>query len=279
MCKNFIPFFLLIFILGATAVNAQHSLVKLWETDTVFKVPESVLYHAKANVLYVTNIDGKEPWGKDGKGSVGKLKIDGTVIAAEWVTGLNAPKGMGIFGNTLYVADLSELVMIDITKGSISKRISLPGATGLNDVSVDGKGNVYVSDMKEKKLFKVTGEKAIVIAAGLQNPNGVLVIKNEILVLDNGTLNRVNTDQSVSQLINGLESSTDGIEKVSGNEYLVSCWSGVVYYVNSATGTKEVLLDSRNEKINSADIGYNTAKKIVYIPTFWKNTVAAYTLK
>jgi hypothetical protein len=40
-----------------------------------------------------------------------------------------------------------------------------------------------------------------------------------------------------------------------------------------------VLLDTRQEKVNSADIGFDAAKRIVYVPTFYKNTVAAYELK
>ena len=96
MKKYFITSILL-FVLVVS--QAQHQLVKLWETDSTLKVPESVFFDGKNKVLYVTNIDGKEPWGKDGKGSVGKVGLDGKIIAVDWVTGLNAPKGMGLFKN------------------------------------------------------------------------------------------------------------------------------------------------------------------------------------
>jgi hypothetical protein len=39
------------------------------------------------------------------------------------------------------------------------------------------------------------------------------------------------------------------------------------------------LLDSREEKKNSADIGFDAKNKIVYVPTFWRNTVVAYQVK
>jgi DNA-binding beta-propeller fold protein YncE len=264
---------------GINSATAQHQLVKLWETDPVFKVPESVYYHAKKKVLYVTNIEGTDPWGKDGKGSVGKMKTDGTIIATEWVSGLNAPKGMGVYKNRLYVADLTELVVIDIDAGSIVKRITIPGATGLNDVSVGKKGEVFVSDMKEKKLFRVSGDKIETIAEGLQSPNGVLKLKKQLLVLDNGTLNTLNADKTLTALAAGMEGGTDGVEKVRKNEYIVSCWAGVIYYVHGKTGAKEVLLDTRADKKNTADIGYNAQKKIIYVPTFFRNTVVAYQLK
>src|SRR5215470_2720317 len=87
-------------------LSAQHTATKLWETDTVLKVPESVLYDGENKVLYVSNIDGKEPWGKDGKGSIAKIGLDGKIVAVDWVTGLDAPKGLGIYKGKLYAADI-----------------------------------------------------------------------------------------------------------------------------------------------------------------------------
>ena len=81
---------LVFLVFASTGIFSQkYELVKKWETDSVWKVPESVLYDYKHHVLYVTNIDGKDPWVKDGVGSIGKLSTDGRVIAVEWVTGLN----------------------------------------------------------------------------------------------------------------------------------------------------------------------------------------------
>jgi len=75
--------FLVLTVCYAFTANAQHTLVKLWETDTLLKVPESVLYDAEGKILYVTNIDG-QPWENDGKGSVGRVGLDGKIIDAEW---------------------------------------------------------------------------------------------------------------------------------------------------------------------------------------------------
>ncbi len=63
-----------IFLLGASVVaKAQtHTLVKMWETDTIVAIPESVLPDVKKKILYVSLIDGG-PWVSDGKGGVGKL--------------------------------------------------------------------------------------------------------------------------------------------------------------------------------------------------------------
>lgn len=276
--KKYFFTIILLFILVAT--NAQHQLVKLWETDSTLKVPESVLYDGKNKVLYVTNIDGKEPWGKDGKGSVGKIGLDGKIIAVDWVTGLNAPKGMGLFKNRLYVADLTELVVIDIMTGKIVERIAVEGAVGLNDVSADAKGTIYVSDSKTKSVYEVKkGKPSLLLdSSKLKGPNGLLKYNGSLYVLDFGSLYKVNEDKSLSKIAEKMEPSTDGVEHVAGGDFIVSTWVGVVYYV-SADGTKQVLLDGRERKINSADIGYDAARRIVYIPTFWKNSVVAYELK
>ena len=260
--------------------TAQHQLVKLWETDTTLKVPESVYFDGKNKVLYITNIDGKEPWGKDGKGSVGKVGLDGKIISAEWITGLNAPKGMGLHKNKLYVADLTELVVIDINKGTIIERIAIEGSAGLNDVSAEENGTVYVTDSRARRLYEVKDGKATVLldSSKLKGPNGVLKHKGSVYVLDAGSMYRMEKDGSLTKLAEGMEGGTDGIENITGGDFLVSTWSGVVYYVN-ADGTKQVLLDGREQKINSADIGYDAAKRIVYVPTFWKNSVVAYELK
>src|SRR5688500_2423506 len=95
-------------LLFASCAHSQtHQLVKLWETDSILKVPESVLYHAETNALYVSNIDGK-PGEKDSRGSIAKVSVDGKKIDNNWVTSLSAPKGMGIFNNVLYVSDVDE---------------------------------------------------------------------------------------------------------------------------------------------------------------------------
>src|SRR5687768_3448794 len=92
--------------LAASLQAEAPQLTKKWETEASLKTPESVLFDGAGKLLYVANIDGKEAWTKDGKGSIAKVGLDGKVIAAEWVTGLEAPKGMGLHKGKLYVADI-----------------------------------------------------------------------------------------------------------------------------------------------------------------------------
>jgi hypothetical protein len=270
-------------LLFFSLTNAQVKLVKIWETDSTLKVPESVLYDATNKVLYVTNIDGSDPWGKDGKGSIGKVGLDGKIINAEWVTGLNAPKGMGMYKGKLYVADLTEIVVIDIAKGKIVQHWPISGAMGLNDITIYPKGGLYVSDSKARKVYSIPVSFPkkmgfILDSNQLKRPNGVLLHGNNLYVLDDGTMYRLEKNRTLTKITDGMEGGTDGIENVQDNDFIVSCWGGTIWYVK-ADGTKELLLDTREQKINSADIGYDVKNKIVYVPTFWKNSIVAYQLQ
>jgi len=269
---------LIVILFNSSLLIAQHKLEKLWETDSVLKVPESVLFDGDNKVLYATNIDGTDPWGKDGKGSVAKVGLDGKVIATEWVSGLNAPKGMGLYKGKLYVADLNELVVIDIAGGKIEKRIVVTDAVGLNDVSISKSGTVYVSDSKSKRVFIVKDGISELFLDTLKGPNGVLIRGDDFYLLDAGGMFKMNKDKTLTKITDGMEGGTDGIENISGNDFIISCWQGVVWYVN-ADGSKQQLLDSRGDKKNTADIGMDAKNKIIYVPTFWRNTIVAYRVK
>lgn len=262
---------------GASLFGQSHSLERKWESEATLKVPESVLFDGERKVLYVTNIDG-EPWGKDGKGSVGKVGLDGKVLVVDWVSGLHAPKGMALHGRHLYVGDLQEVVVIDVDKGEISARIQVPGAKGLNDVSIDAQGVIFVTDSEDKKLYRIENGEPTMLVEKLKGPNGVLANDGVLYLVDGQGLYRVGADRGLTLIADGMGGGIDGIEHVAGGDFLVSCWSGMVHYVK-ADGTRETLLDTRAEKINAADIGYDAKTRTVYVPTFFKNSIVAYELK
>lgn len=254
-----------------------HELVRKWETPAELAVPESVCIDRVRHVLYTSNIDG-EPWGDDKKGSLGKVSLDGRIIAAEWVTGLSAPKGLALVGNRLYVGDMKEVVVVDVDKAAIVKRIAMPGAEGLNDVAAGPDGAVYVSDSYGKKLFVIRNDRPEVLLDKLEGPNGVVWHDGALYLLDRGSAFRIGADRSLTPITSGIEGVIDGIEPVSADEFLISTWQGTVMFVN-ADGTRETLLDTRDDKINAADIGYDPKTRTLYVPTFFHKTIAAYELK
>ena len=264
-------------IAAAAQAQSTHKLTKLWETEAALKTPESVRFDAARKVLYASNIDG-DPWAADGKGSIAKIGLDGKVIAAEWVTGLDCPKGLALSadGKLLYAADAGGIVVIDIAAGKIKNKIAIPDGVQLNDL-VNDKGTLYVSDSKGKKVFVVKKGKPSVYLDEkvLKGPNGLFVHKGSLYVLDDNSLNRVEKDKSLKKIAGDMQGGVDGLENISGDDFLVTAWAGAIWYVH-ADGSKELLFDGKAEKTSTADIGWDAATKTVYAPTFFRNTVIAF---
>lgn len=270
--------FILIILCTAYNISFAQQLTLKWKTDTVFRVPESVYLDSKNNILYVANIDGKSDQ-KDGKGFISKLTLDGKVDKLEWVTGLNAPKGMGLVKNLLYVADLTAVSVIDITTGKIVATHEIEGANFLNDVTASEKGEVYISDSGTGKIHIIqnNGKPTLYFeSTELKRVNGLLALKDGLYVADAGTgINyKLSKDKKLTRFSTTSEGA-DGIVMVGKDQYIVSSWGGEVYFVDS-TGKSTKMLDTREQKLNSADIDYEAKTKTVFIPTFYGNSVMAY---
>ncbi len=276
--KNNKWLFLLLFAL-LQEVSAQ-SLELIWKTDTVLRVPESVFFDRTTNILFVSNIDGKSNE-KDGKGFISKISTDGKIISREWASGLDAPKGMGIFKDKLFVADLSRVVVIDLTSGKIIKLIEIEGALFLNDVTIDGKGAVYTSDSETGMIFKIINDKAerYFDSEDFKRINGLLSIKEGLYIADagNGINYKLSGDKQLKKF-SQTSPGADGIVLVGKNEYIVSSWGGEIYFVD-ANGKSSKMLDTKEQKLNSADIDYDPNTQTVFVPTFFGNTVMAYKFK
>ena len=256
------------------------SLVKKWETDAVLSTPESVLFDKSRNLLYVSNINGQSGE-KDGNGFISKLAVDGKIEELEWVKGLDAPKGMGLVGNRLYIADLTKVIVIDTQTGQKQQEIAPAGAQFLNDITVDARGQVYVSDSAGKKVYLLTNDGATVYAEGpeLKRPNGLLATAGKMYLIDmeSGIFYDVKAGNQLVKAAEGLAGG-DGIVPVGKNDFLVSNWNGEVNYVTAAGQTKK-LLDTKAEKINAADIEFLPEANLVLVPTFFGNRVVAYELQ
>lgn len=259
------------------SMQSQKQLVKLWQTEADLKVPESVLYDKENKTVYFSNIEGnyKE---KDHKGSIGKMSPDGKNKTIDWVSGLSAPKGLGAHKGMLYVADIDEVVVIDIKAAKIVKHIPISGAAFLNDITIDNKGDVYVSDSQTGSIHKIVGEKVETFLEKQNGVNGLLCVGDDLYILAQGTLWKCDKNKQLSKVAEGMDSSTDGIERTKNGDFVVSCWNGLIYYVTPG-GKVTQMLDTREQKLNTADIGFDSEKNIVYVPTFFGNSIVAYELK
>lgn len=258
-----------------TAIHAQ-SLDKLWESNQNLPTPESVLFYGRGNVLYVSLVDGRANQ-KDGKGSIAVLNLDGSIKDANWITGLNAPKGLAIFNDLLYIADIDVVVVVDIVSGNIIDEITIPTSKFLNDVTVDSRGIVYVSDTIEGKIYQIKDGKHRVHLDNVPYVNGLKHNNDLLLALVETELWAIDSNKQIKILAKGFAKGADGLEPVGNGDYLVTCWFGIIYYVK-ADGSIIKMQDVQG-KMNTADLGFNPKTKILYVPTFHNNSVIAYQLK
>jgi DNA-binding beta-propeller fold protein YncE len=249
-------------------------LTLLWETSEELTTNESVLYDEAGSTIYVANIDGA-PDEKDGNGSISTISQDGEILEQEWVSGLNAPKGMGVHSNKLYVTDIDELIEIDITSASVSETYPVEGAEFLNDVAVSD-GKVYFSDSETGKIHMLEDGEVSTFAEEQEGINGLQTDSDGTLYgLDGSGLKQYSNDGS-AEVINDIVTGGDGLIILGDDTYLASRWQGEIWII---TGDEEVkLLDTKEEESNTADIGYIASENMVLVPTFLKNKVAAYQL-
>ena len=258
--------------------------------------PESVLYDEANDRYLVSNINGS-PDGVDNNGYISAISPEGKVIKDKFIAGgvdkvkLDAPKGTGIFGGVLYVADISVVRMFDLKTGAPKGEVKVPGATFLNDISIAKDGRVFVSDSGIKTGaggFEPTGTDAVyviekgklkTVAKGkdLTGPNGLLAVEKGVLVVTfNGDeLYRLDEKGAKQDVTKVTEGGLDGIVQV-GDSLLISSWKGSAIYRGTLGGKFELAM---GELKGAADIGFDSKRKRVLVPRFMENAVEVYDLK
>ncbi len=258
----------------------KFELVEVWKTDTLFRVPECVIYDKDNDLIYVSNMNDN-PRQKDGNGFISRLSTSGEILDLKWVEDMSSPKGLGIYEGKLYVSDVDEVIVIDIAEGKIVERILIEGAKMINDITIDSQGNVYVSDSDNNSIFLISnGVVSNWLSEGLNAPNGLLLDGEKLLLASMGSEDFAAIDlgtKEIAVLTEGINKG-DGIAKVSiPGHFLVTDWFGQVFMIYP-DGSKVILLDTRDAEIGAADIDYIPEKNLLLVPTFAKHHVVAYKL-
>ena len=263
---------------------------------TNLRGPESVLHDAQQDVYFISNLNGGLQT-LDNNGFISRVDAKTLRVEPRWIEAgkngvrLDAPKGMGIAGDTLYVSDITAVRKFDRRTGAPRGEVALPGATLINDITSDGT-SIYVSDTGLRvgpgqtfhetgtdAIWKITNDRAEKIAQGreLQHPNGldldddrivyVTFGPNEIESLHEGKPKRIAT------LPRGL---LDGIVRLEDGTVLVSSWLGEGIYRGSPGGTFEPVLTGIDAP---ADIGYDTKRHRLLVPIPGANQVTIHALR
>lgn len=270
--------------------------------STGLMTPESVLWDATRNVWYVTNINGS-PLGKDDNGYIVRLGPDGAVMdTVPFINGadaditLNAPKGMAIVGDTLYVADIDAVRTFNLATGTqlASIEMGAMGATFLNDVAAGDLGVVYITDSgisfdstgatthpgKSRVFILVAGKPSEAVVLPAQSAvNGMAwdAARGAWLLVGFNSPNIFSWTpgaDSVEVLGTG-PGGGDGLIVLADGSALYSSWadSSLTTFANGVSTTLRKGLPA------PADLGYDAARGIVAVPLFNDNRVELWKVK
>jgi DNA-binding beta-propeller fold protein YncE len=244
-----------------------------------FAGPESVLWDEATDAWYVSSVAGAN----DGDGFVSKLDRVGAVVNRQFATTLDDPKGMRIHEGTLYVADVTALVAIDVATGTVTATTPAPGAQFLNDVAVDpATGDVYVSDSFANAIRVLRGGawEVVLEDPALEGPNGLLLEGETLWIAAFGPdLDPVTFATSAPGRILALSLSDlelmpfsdpigllDGLER-DGPDLLTTDFGGQLYRVDPE-GVSVLELDLAGEQGATADLGFEPTRRIVALPDY-----------
>jgi len=260
-----------------------------WTATEGIDTPESVFVDSASGFIFSSQIVGM-PGERDGNGRIVKLSSEGKVIDANWVKGLNAPKGLRSTNGTLWTADIDEVIGIEIATAKVGPRIKIQGAQFLNDVAAGADGTVYVTDMMGNKIYAIKNGKASIFAEGedLEYPNGILA-ENDRLVVGGwgkpeadfttkvpGHLFTLDLKTKKKTLITpNPTANIDGLESDGKGGYIVTDYiAGKLLHI-TANGDVHML---KQFKPGTADIAFVPAENLVIIPHMNENKIAAYNI-
>ena len=260
------------------------------------QTPESVLYDADQDVYFISNINGN-PTAVDDNGYISRVNAETLQGEMKWVEGgkanvtLNAPKGLAILGDILYVCDLTVVRKFDRKTGAPKGEVAIPGSTFMNDAASDGK-SVYVSDSGLKAgaggnfeptgtdaVWQITADKPKQIAKGkdLKAPNGVEIADGKVWVVTFGANELYQIDKGKKTNVTTLpKGSLDGLVHLADGSFLVSSWDAKAVYRGKPGGAFTAVIENVN---SPADIGYDTKRKRVPIPHFMDSIVTVHPLQ
>ncbi|WP_289283649.1 MULTISPECIES: PQQ-dependent sugar dehydrogenase [unclassified Methylophaga] len=243
------------------------------QTISGLVMPESAIAAPDGRV-FITEIG---EFGKAGDGKVTVIDKDGQ--KSTLATGLNDPKGIDLWNNELYIADVDHVVKVDMDGkvNVIADKKALPGKpVFLNDVEIDGNGTIYVSDSgtdegENAGIYQITqaGKISEILNtnSAIKRPNGLLMDGNDtLLVADFGTgdLYRTSISSGKTEALNKGFGGADGLVRDSKGYLYVSDWqNGKVWQLVEPKATPQLISE---DFVSAADIALSADGQSILVP-------------
>ena len=214
--------------------------------DSAFSQVESVAYDASMQSLYVSNGRGLS---NDTSGYISRITPQGELMDPHWISNLHRPTGMVVAEGTLYVVDVDELLTYRVSDGKLQHRFVEPQPNcGLNDVAIDGQGNVYVSASHIAAVLKVDQDRLVLWRQDtlqLTWANG-LAVDAEHLYVAGKYLSSITLDAGVVMAVETPDHlfDFDGIAVVSDDVFiLTTVESSALWLFDMVAGVAPLLQD------------------------------------
>jgi hypothetical protein len=265
-------------------------------TITRLRGPESALHDPQQDVYLITNLNGGLQT-IDNNGFITRVDPGTMHVQLKWIEGgrdgvrLDAPKGMAIVGETLYVSDITAVRKFDRRTGRPLGEIALPGATLINDLTTDG-NSVYVSDTGLRvgpgtrfyetgsdAIWRIANDRAEKIASGreLRHPNGLDSVDGELRAVTFGPNQLYRLAGGEPEIIGELPAGQlDGVVHLDDGSVVISSWRGEGIYRGKPGERFEAILTGIDAP---ADIGYDAKRKRLLLPSSGTNQVTIHGLR